>query len=69
MPRTTLPIRQLPSGRWQARPAGFSPATFASYDDAETWCVARLDERNVERMEERGEHLCPHCHGTGLAQT
>ena len=34
MPRRSLPIRQLPSRRWQARPAGVDPATFDTYEDA-----------------------------------
>ena len=45
MPRRSLPIRQLPSGRWQVRPAGVDPATFDSYDDAEAWCLEQLTAR------------------------
>jgi integrase len=45
MPRRSLPIRQLPSGRWQARPADVDPATFDTYDDAEAWCLDQLGAR------------------------
>lgn len=45
MPRRSLPIRQLPSGRWQARPAGTDPATFDSYGDAEAWTLEQLTHR------------------------
>ena len=45
MGHRSLPIRQLPSGRWQARPAGVDPATFDSYDEAEAWCLEQLVAR------------------------
>ena len=46
MGHRSLPIRQLPSGRWQARPAGVDPATFDSYDEAEAWCLEQLVARS-----------------------
>jgi integrase len=46
MPRRSLPIRQLPSRRWQARPAGVDPATFDTYEDAEAWCLEKLTARS-----------------------
>lgn len=45
MPRRSLPIRQLPSGRWQSRPAGTDPATFDTYEEAEAWCLEQLNHR------------------------
>ena len=46
MAHRSLPVRQLPSGRWQARPAGVDPATFDSYDEAEGWCLEQLVARS-----------------------
>jgi integrase len=54
MPRRSLPIRQLPSGRWQARPAGTDPATFDTYDDAEAWCLEQLSTRGRGMAPPRG---------------
>ena len=46
MPRRSLPIRQLPSGRWQARPAGVEPMTVDSYEEAEAVCLEQLVSRS-----------------------
>jgi integrase len=54
MPRRSFPIRQLPSGRWQARPNGVDPATFEHYDDAESWCLDQLRDRTRGQAPPRG---------------
>ena len=52
MPRRTLPIRQLASGKWQARPAGMVPITRDTYEAAESECLRMLYERrNPEVVE------------------
>lgn len=47
MPRSSLPIRKLPNGKHQARPAGFTPQTFDTFKEARVWCLARLAEREA----------------------
>jgi integrase len=45
VPRRIYPIRQLPSGRWQARPAGVDPATFDTENEAVTYCARAVVNR------------------------
>ena len=45
MARRSIPIRKLPSGRWQARPSGVDPATFETEDDARSWCLDVMSTR------------------------
>lgn len=54
MPRRSLPIRRLPSGRWQARPTGVDPATFDTEEDAKAWCIDRLRDRGLGIAAPRG---------------
>jgi hypothetical protein len=53
VPWNTLAIRRLPSGRWQARPAGFKPHTWDTREEAEAWCRERLLERSERREQVR----------------